>query len=722
MPDGGKNGEYITGYWYAAGMQLVYCQGPVDQVSKIWVGEEIAWEGTCAGGRITIDAPELHGGEDSEGGVAGDVDVEMGLADQEPNDYLQSVLGADVPAFRGLLQLVLRRPKICANNAYIKPWSIMASRIAVKNDGTAQWYGGKAAIGDDLNPAHILRECLTDPRFGLGCAAGLLDEDYWQAAADTLYDEDFGLSFLWTQSSVTIQDFMLDVLRHIDGSIYLDPPSGKLRLVLVRDDYDPEELDSFGESDIIAVQDFTRSTWGRAGNEIIINYTNRETNETASQTIQDLAAVEMQGRAVPFTVTYPGICGDALAVKVAARDLKQSVSMLAKMTIVGTRRLSGLQVNSVFNLNWPPLGIDSMIVRVLKISYGSHRDGQVKIEAVQDVFGLPDGAYSTPQASMWTDPVSAPQIPPNRLVMETPYWTVLRRVTGESGIGDFDVDAGLPMTLARRPTDDAFNYKVLVRDAPAGEFITRATADFTPTCLLGAGVDLTETDWTIGAGVDLDQVTLDAYALIDDELVAVQAIDPEAGTLTVDRGVLDTVPAAHDASARIWFAESAQGLVVREYYDSESIDAKMLTRTGKGLLSEASAPIDSLTFDARAGRPYPPGKVLLNGSAYPASISGELTVSWAHRDRTQQTVYLVTQSEGNIGPEAGTTYTLRIYGDGDVLKRTATGLTGTSYTYLEADEKADNGGNWNAELRIELESVRDGYTSWQYHDISVTRT
>ena len=92
-------------------------------------------------------------------------------------------------------------------------------------------------------------------------------------------------------------------------------------------------------------------------------------------------------------------------------------------------------------------------------------------------------------------------------------------------------------------------------------------------------------------------------------------------------------------------------------------------------------------------------------------------MSWSHRDRTQQTSYLVQQSAGDIGPETSTTYTLRIYGELGTLVHTESGMTGTSYTYPEATEIAESGlGRLNNSLRIELESDISGKTSWQFQE------
>jgi hypothetical protein len=133
------------------------------------------------------------------------------------------------------------------------------------------------------------------------------------------------------------------------------------------------------------------------------------------------------------------------------------------------------------------------------------------------------------------------------------------------------------------------------------------------------------------------------------------------------------------------------------------------------MLAEASAPTDNVVMAARFIRPYPPGNVAINGSAWPASVTGDLNITWAHRDRTLQTAYLVAQGEVSIGPEAGTSYTIRIYNAqvGGTLIRTYTGITGASQAYTVAQATTDNAGVKPSNLRVEIESVRDGYVSWQ---------
>ncbi len=49
---------------------------------------------------------------------------------------------------------------------------------------------------NDMNPAHIIRECLTEP-WGLGYTDSDIDDDAFMSAADALYNEGMGISLLW---------------------------------------------------------------------------------------------------------------------------------------------------------------------------------------------------------------------------------------------------------------------------------------------------------------------------------------------------------------------------------------------------------------------------------------------------------------------------------------------------------------------------------------------
>jgi hypothetical protein len=198
----------------------------------------------------------------------------------------------------------------------------------------------------------------------------------------------------------------------------------------------------------------------------------------------------------------------------------------------------------------------------------------------------------------------------------------------------------------------------------------------------------------------------------------IDAYNTSAQTINVQRGVLDTVPKAHNAGGVLWFAGDTAGQDGVDYVQSDIVYAKVQTKTSRGELDITSIYADNYTMNRRQNRPYPPGQLRINGSAYPTTVTGAVTIAWAHRDRLTQTASITPQSSGNIGPEAGTTYTVRLIDDATTV-RTVTGISGTSYAYTIDDEIAD-GGPFDP-LRVRVEAVRGGITSWQQHDVSVAR-
>lgn len=78
-------------------------------------------------------------------------------------------------------------------------------------------------------------------------------------------------------------------------------------------------------------------------------------------------------------------------------------------------------------------------------------------------------------------------------------------------------------------------------------------------------------------------------------------------------------------------------------------------------------------------------------------------VEWQHRDRIAQSDQLVDQSMGSIGPEPGVTYSVRWYLDNAIVHE-ETEIAGNTASFSPTADGV---------LRVEIEAVRDGLTSWQ---------
>jgi len=711
----------VIGYWYSAGFHFCTCYGPVDAVTQVRVGDRVAWSGNKTDtGTITIHNLDLFGGESREGGLYGTLKVKMGKPDQTSADFH----GSTHPAYRGVLSL-LWDGLYSALNPYMKPWAFKVKRILKGWNNDSCWYAAKAVITidgvDHMNPAHIIYQCLTDPEWGMGYPTSTVDETTFAAAADQLYSESFGLSLIWNQQG-KVQSFIGEVLDHIQGVIRNDPSTGKFVLKLVRDDYDPDDLDEFDESMILDAEEYGRVSWGETVNEVTVKYIDQVNGKISAVTVHDIANIASQGAVISKTQQYNGIGNAELAQKVAMRDLKLASSPLARYKLKINRMAWRMLPGDIFKVTLPKLGITSVVLRVMDANIGSLDSNVVTVSAMEDVFALPSAVYVAQEPIGWEDPSSVPAESPARYVTEAAYYTLARNLSRADMSVLADDDCYLSVAC-QKPSGDALSYRLWTRTG-SDDYVSKATGAHSPAATLTDALGKTDTVLDYTDSVNIGVVSLGTYAYIVNsgskyEAVRIDAITDT--TITVKRGVLDTVPVPHDAGSTILFAQGFESTDKVIYLPTETVDTKIQTRTGRGTLDVTTATVTSVTMAQRQNLPYPPGLFRINSSSYPATITGELTVSWAHRDRTQQTATIIDQDEASIGPEAGTTYTVKIYGDGGTLKHTITGLTGTSYTLAEATEKAANGGNWNSSLRVVLTAVRDGLDSWTSHEHSFTR-
>lgn len=735
-----KRVYYTTGYWYEMGSHEILTQGQNDGVKQIRVGGTVVWPdvdddtGLASDGatNASINEPEIFGGIDGEGGIVGDINFGYGERTQNQNDYLVRVLGSDISATRGLTTAVKRRVRF-GTSPYPKPWRYLIKRTDILTDGEEQWYISKALLHQlDLNAAHILRECYTNQEWGFGYSVGLFEESTWRAFANTLYDEGFGLSMKWEDQNQSLEDFVKDVLGHINAIIYQDPSTGLFVPKLIRDDYIVGDLEEFNDNDIDYVEDYTRGVEHLIPNVVSMRYWNRMDNTPINIINHDMALINSQSnKIIPYEVDYLGVMNHALAGRLVAREQQQLGSFLATMKIKAKRTMSHLRPGDVFKLTWPMLGISQMVVRITKFDYGTINDGYVKIDCVEDIFSMQTALYSPPAASGWTDPRNVATAAPYRLLMESPFWDIYLD-NGLSSVLLIDADSGYLQVAAKQPTGDAIDFELMLRDGPTSSFYSDGRGVFTPNGTLDSFLPLNAIDATIDISdaVGLNDVAIGTYAVIDNEIVKVKAVDAMNYQVTIARGCLDTVPAYHSGGyssspgARIWFVGSASYIAGREFTVGDQPGVKILPRTAKGQLDDDSA-YNASVFNSRMNRPYPPGNFKINGISFPSSFSGQPTISWAHRDRTQQLTGITEHSAVSVGPEAGVTYTLQIYDENNSLIRTVTGLTGTSYTYSWADELTDcglsSGDTLNSSLRFVLKSVRGGYDSWQSYDLTVNR-
>jgi hypothetical protein len=448
------------------------------------------------------------------------------------------------------------------------------------------------------------------------------------------------------------------VLDHIGGVLTVDPSTGKFALKLIRGDYDPGTLDTYDESTVAGIESFQRVGYGETVNEITVVYRNNSNNRDEAITVQDLANIQAQGAVVSQTKQYPGIPRHNLARRVAMRDLMAASTPLAKVRLRVNRNAWDKVPGDVFKLTWTKLGLSGVIFRVLAINYGNLTDGTITIEAAEDVFGLDDSSYIEQEPSAFTEPTNTPTEISDKAVIEAPYYLLARALT-EADFGAIDAtDGAVVAAIAAQPSGTQLRYRVWSRVGSA-EYQDRELGAFSPSAYLNGAIGPTDTVLAYDNGNNEALVIAGTLALLKsdttEEWVEV-TVAPSGGSVTVARGCLDTVPQAHPYNTLLLFCGEAYiGYDQTERATGEAVDVKLTTIATGGELEPDDVTASTVTADQRLARPYPPGKFRLNSSAYPDYITGTLTVSWAHRDRTLQTASLVDESEASIGPEATTT-------------------------------------------------------------------
>lgn len=708
-----------AGFYYRLGVALGLCMGPVDEVTGCTFDEKSGgwslYSTEVDGHKVySIDNPMLFGGNRQGGGVAGRVHVYLGTDSQVADPYMAAKANADWPACKKVCLAVFRNAIevgtpgwptgfYWGTSEYIRPVAMFVTRCP-NTLGLASGHHRMAIDGGyDANPACMLFEILTDPVWGLALASSAIDVSSFLSAGETLYAESLGLAMVFDQQSEA-SELLAEILRHVDGDLFVDPQTGLLTFALTRADYDPDTLPVLDEASLADVE-LTRGSWSETANVAKITYTSRQDNFSSRiAQWQNQANLQIRGQLSVSEVEFRGLSNAPAASLVAGRVLKTVSYPFARLKLKANRSAWALRPGSVFKLNWSPLGIAGMVCRVTRPAYGELTNGKLTLEAIEDAFSISGTAYSDPPSSGWVDPIGDPVPASAQALLEAPHQLV--------GGAEREV-----LALAARGTGTLLGYQVWSDPAGGTAFAqTNAISGFAALGELQEEMPaerpaIDDGVWLLADAHDLDllaSVSEDEFLAgvnllkIDDEIMAWRYITCPDGDYRIGRfmrGVLDTVPAWHSGGSAVWFLPRTLPLVnpSTPYLSDLTVAVKVLPYNARHVLALSSATAMSLTTASRALKPLPPGKVRVNDTAWPSSVTGDAVVTWAHRHRTVQTDsgVLVSQDADDVAAAPEGTYTVQVRVDG-LLKRTVTGLTGKTWTWTTAMQVTDGASSGSA--------------------------
>lgn len=700
------------GYKYYLGIQLALCHGVVDEVLEFTWGDRKSTPVTSFTSAdfntYDFDDMDLFGGEDREGGIKGKMDVYFGTTTQTANSYLNAATGVTNPGYRTICYAVMRQMYI-GNSQYIKQNAFVLRRCPNQLGLT----GGKHNMNGDANPACALYDILTNTQWGCGFDPSQIDIASFTSMGNTCFDEGLGVSFQ-LQSSSSADEVCRDLLRHVDGVLYSDPQTGLLTVKLARHDYVVASLDVLDDTNCEEME-FTRGSWEETINTIRVLITDRSQGFTDRPVpAQNLANIQARGGWVePEDYPFKMISNVTTGMKVASRVLKTVSSPLARGQTTVNRLAYKYRPGTVVKVTWPKYGIAELVMRITNIDYGEYKEGKIRVDLVEDIFHTAYNAFEPPAATGWVKPTTTPGANTLAKFMEVPYFVFANSAPPATDVSN----PSYAFIMIQRPVSQNHSFNVYDSvDNVTANYNLIGTDLYTPTAQANGALAWNTTTFNLDSFLgDTDELTVNmptSLMLVDDEWMLVTALDFGTGAATVKRGVLDTIPVVHADNARAWLYFGANG-----FSDFEHARAKGTTRwyreTGLSIDGEsdlATALTQSHVHDQDYMRPYPPADVKIEGTYYPTEVPGNFTITWKGRNRLTQTAPKAW-TDPHEAPEAGTSYTLRVYdNDTSTLLKEVVGLgvtaTGGTYTYPGQSTVVTN-------YRIELWAVRSGLASRQ---------
>lgn len=585
----------------------------------------------------------------------------------------------------------------------------------------------------DSNPAHIIRECLTNEEWGRGIYEAEIDDVSFLDAAQILFNEGFGLAFVWRQQA-SVEKIIQEVCDHIQAMVFINPYTGLWTLRLIRGGYDLDTLVRLNPSNCKATNR-QRKAMSETINEIVVTYTDSDTHEDTVVNFQDDANIAMQDGAVRSdSRNYYAIRTRRLAALVGARDLRSGSQAMFSCDLSIDSTAGRVLPGDVVLLSWPDDGIVDMPCRIGPVNFGKPGASAVTTSGTEDVFGSEYTEYEPGPDSLWEDPDADPEPAEYIDVITPPLPLLLRSGLSLSDVDDSDfpvVQVAVLVGSINAKVQSALLSAEVVK--ATGEVVVEQVSEVpdTPVRLTTAVLNR-EAQSTIAGetlrllvGVGGEPATGDFLQIgqgdTTSEIGLILSYDEGLDLYTVARGMFDTTPKLWPIGSVLWYLgpnlntiESSENAT-----DVPSFYLVQTTNSG-GVLALTMATNESFTPSARPYAPHRPANAKVNGVAFTEVVFSDrgasvvpaaITITWSNRNRFDEDVVPPHWDDATVTPEVGQTTTIRVCNrfDGAVLftySGIAEGVTTFDISptdFMDADREID----------VKLYAVRAGIESVQ---------
>lgn len=246
----------------------------------------------------------------------------------------------------------------------------------------------------ESNPALLLYDLVCGRVWKLGYSTDKVDKPSFDAASDVLITEEHGCSCLFANKG-DATPLIVAMLDQINGIIIEDRTTKKLKLKLIRDDYNPNTIPVLNEHNTVGTPQVTFVGWADVVNRVDVEFTDRTLNFASNHAtaVRGANAVGQANRVRPRTVSYPCVHSQALAKKLAARELGISARPLLTGSCRVKRTLHTLEAGDPVKVQWPGIA-EGVVFRVIDVDDGQRADGAIGLTLIEDVFNETRGAFN----------------------------------------------------------------------------------------------------------------------------------------------------------------------------------------------------------------------------------------------------------------------------------------------------------------------------------------
>lgn len=382
----------------------------VTKIWRIWVGEQrlgpaggipmyTAFVGSVPFPWVIDNSVDPN--DDVTGPIGGFLEIWDGrptqeLTDEAPGPYTNKTVtaqkmmasgigGGHIPSYRGYLS-------VFHYASTLESWFIgYRPNIAAYQYEVSTYPGDSNAlnVGDDANPARVIIDLLTGSFAKLNFPISLIDTASFTTAAIKLQEEGNGYSRS-IEGGYDAGDIIREILEQIDGTLFVNPKTGKIQIKLIRKDYslsDPS-IKEITIANCEEIYDYAAGGFENIVNKVRIVFTNRATAYTdGSATAHNQAVASIQdGDVREAMIKMPGVHTQANANAIAQRELEARSRPISRCRAVVSRDFYDTLPGDVVKVTWPEYGIDGRAFRVADVSRGEADSNQITLMLIEDFY------------------------------------------------------------------------------------------------------------------------------------------------------------------------------------------------------------------------------------------------------------------------------------------------------------------------------------------------